>query len=119
MSGTGTAAFGSAAVVVVAAGPRPAAVAPPVVGSVTIGAASAGVAKPVSSTRASAARPAARSAACRAIGRDYSGRREVGADHRRHVGDRPAPQAVLVGRRDAAERERAERVAAVQRAVAA
>src|SRR3954463_15366459 len=104
MSGTGTAAFGSVCVVdvaVVFAGPT---VCP-----------AAGAA---SSARASAARATARSAACRAISREYSGRPEVGADHRRDVVDRPAPQAVAVRRRDAAEGERAQRVAAVQRAVA-
>src|SRR4051794_28200600 len=99
MSGTGTAAFGSVCVVEVAV----------VFADPTVCAA-AGAA---SSTTASAARATARSAAPTGIGRGYSARPEVSADHRRHVGDGPAPQAVLVGRRDAAERERAERVAAV------
>src|SRR3954467_6914496 len=105
MSGTGTAAFGSVCVVdvgVVFAAPT---VCP-----------AAGAA---SSARASAARATARSAACRNIGREYSGRPEVGADHRRDVRDGPAPQPVAIRRSDAAEGERAERVAAVQRAVAA
>src|SRR3954452_14617025 len=104
MSGTGTAAFGSVCVVVVV-----------VVGFGATVCARAGAA---SSTRASAVRATARSAACRSIGRGYSARPEVGADHRRHVGDGPPAQAVLVERRDAAEGERPERVAAVQRAVA-
>src|SRR3954468_1052647 len=118
MSGTGTAAFGSDAVVAVAVGVGVVAVAPAValvVGSAPSGAAGAGAA---SSARASAARATARSAACRAMRREYSGGPEVGADHRRDVADRPAPAPVAVGRLDAAERERAERVAAVQRAVA-
>src|SRR3954453_18618205 len=96
MSGTGTAAFGSVCVVAVAGG----GFAGPTV------CACAGAA---SSATASRARGAARRAAFRAISREYSGRPEVGADHRRDVADRPAAQAVLVGRRDAAEGERAER----------
>src|SRR3954447_4992629 len=98
MSGTGTAAFGSVCVVdvaVVFAGPT---VCP-----------AAGAA---SSATASAPRATARSAACRAISREYAGGPEVGADHRRDVVDRPARQAVAIGRRDAAEGERAQRVAA-------
>src|SRR3954454_3237932 len=110
MSGTGTAAFGSVCVVAVVVVVD---VAEPTV------CAGAGVASAASSARASAARATARSAACRGIGRGYSARPEVGADHRRDVGDGQAAQAVLGRRRDAAERERAERVAAVQRAVAA
>src|SRR3954462_6575202 len=115
MSGTGTAAFGSVcvvAVVVVAAAFDAGFDAPAVC-------AGARAAPARSSPTASAAIATARSAALQGIARGYSGRPEVGADHRRHIGDRPAPQAVFVGLVVPAEPERAERVAAVRRAGAA